>query len=68
MTRAHEEHRTPPLPKLSELEPDRQRPEGTILSSDQGVKIVHTDDSLKAGARGPTLMEDGASGSCVGRT
>ncbi|HET6245682.1 MAG TPA: catalase [Bacteroidia bacterium] len=28
------------------------------LTSDQGVRINHTDDSLKAGLRGPTLMED----------
>src|SRR6476469_10104127 len=28
------------------------------LTTDQGVPIPHTDDSLKAGERGPTLMED----------
>jgi catalase len=28
------------------------------LTSAQGQRIAHTDDSLKAGARGPTLMED----------
>lgn len=28
------------------------------LTTNQGVKVSHTDDSLKAGARGPTLMED----------
>src|SRR6476469_2519556 len=28
------------------------------LTTDQGVRIPHTDDSLKAGERGPTLMED----------
>lgn len=28
------------------------------LSTDQGVKINHTDDSLKAGERGSTLIED----------
>jgi catalase len=28
------------------------------LTTNQGVRIQHTDDSLKAGARGPTLMED----------
>lgn len=28
------------------------------LTTDQGVKINHTDDSLKAGGRGPTIMED----------
>ncbi|XEC95127.1 catalase [Paenibacillus tarimensis] len=28
------------------------------LTTDQGVRVTNTDDSLKAGARGPTLMED----------
>ncbi|HSI91140.1 MAG TPA: catalase, partial [Adhaeribacter sp.] len=28
------------------------------LTTNQGVRINHTDDSLKAGSRGPTLMED----------
>lgn len=30
----------------------------TYLTTNQGVKINHIDDSLKAGSRGPTLMED----------
>jgi catalase len=29
-----------------------------FLTTAQGVRIEHTDDSLKAGARGPTLLED----------
>lgn len=28
------------------------------LTSNQSLKVSHTDDSLKAGARGPTLLED----------
>ncbi|MFB9660127.1 catalase [Glycomyces mayteni] len=28
------------------------------LTTQQGVRVDHTDDSLKAGRRGPTLMED----------
>ena len=28
-----------------------------MLTTDQGVPVTNTDDSLKAGARGPTLME-----------
>ncbi|NLA88093.1 MAG: catalase, partial [Clostridiales bacterium] len=28
------------------------------MTSDQGLKLTNTDDSLKAGARGPTLIED----------
>ena len=29
-----------------------------FLTTAQGVRLSHTDDSLKAGSRGPTLMED----------
>ncbi|MGA4838692.1 catalase [Streptomyces sp. G45] len=33
-------------------------PAGGPLTTDQGVVVDHTDDSLAAGARGPTLLED----------
>ncbi|MDT9695421.1 catalase [Streptomyces sp. P17] len=33
-------------------------PTGGPLTTDQGVTVDHTDDSLAAGERGPTLMED----------
>ncbi|MFI5794219.1 catalase [Streptomyces sp. NPDC051677] len=33
-------------------------PAGGPLTTDQGVAVDHTDDSLAAGERGPTLMED----------
>jgi catalase len=36
----------------------RADPEGATLTTDQGVAIPQTDDSLKAGLRGPTLLED----------
>ena len=29
-----------------------------VLTTAQGVQLQHTDDSLKAGRRGPTLLED----------
>lgn len=32
-------------------------PTGGPLTTDQGVTVDHTDDSLAAGERGPTLME-----------
>jgi catalase len=32
--------------------------ESDYLTTQQGQRLEHTDDSLKAGARGPTLMED----------
>ncbi|MFJ9584318.1 catalase [Streptomyces acidicola] len=33
-------------------------PAGGPLTTDQGVEVDHTDDSLTVGERGPTLMED----------
>ncbi len=44
--------------KQQSLEPERERPDEQYLTTNQGVRINHTDDSLKAGERGPTLMED----------
>lgn len=44
--------------KDRELEQFREDPEDTYLTTNQGVRINHTDDSLTAGSRGPTLMED----------
>ena len=44
--------------KNAALEPFREYPEHQQLTTDQGIPIPHTDDSLKAGPRGPTLLED----------
>ncbi len=44
--------------KDEDLEQFRADPEGERLTTNQGVRVSHTDDSLTAGARGPTLMED----------
>ncbi|WP_096190130.1 catalase [Evansella halocellulosilytica] len=49
---------TPKDPKDSQLENFRVDHKNTKLTTDQGVKVSNTDDSLKAGERGPTLMED----------
>jgi catalase len=46
------------LNKNDALEPFREYPEHQVLTTDQGIPIPHTDDSLKAGDRGPTLLED----------
>src|SRR3981081_2187404 len=46
------------LAKEQQLYPYEARPEGEFLTTNQGVRIPHSDDSLKAGERGPTLMED----------
>jgi catalase len=44
--------------KRDDLERDRVGHEGTRLTTDQGVPVEHTDDSLSGGERGPTLIED----------
>lgn len=44
--------------KLTSLERDRVHVDGTVLTTDQGVLVPTTDDSLKVGVRGPTLLED----------
>ncbi len=44
--------------KQQDLDRNREDPAGQYLTSNQGLRISHTDDSLKAGDRGPTLLED----------
>jgi catalase len=44
--------------KVAALEPFRDRPHGAVLTTDQGLPLARTDDSLKAGVRGPSLLED----------
>lgn len=44
--------------KDQQLDTFREDSSGEYLTTNQGVRINHTDDSLKAGSRGPTLMED----------
>jgi len=44
--------------KQRQLENYTEDAMGEHLTTDQGVRVSHTDDSLKAGERGPTLMED----------
>ncbi|MCE9672033.1 catalase [Myxococcus stipitatus] len=51
--------KNPPTPtKTEQLERYRAHPEDTTLTTDQGIPIGDTDNSLKAGVRGPTLLED----------
>jgi len=42
--------------KSNDLEQFREDSEGHYLTTNTGVRISNTDDSLKAGSRGPTLM------------
>ncbi|MFN7117412.1 MAG: catalase, partial [Saprospiraceae bacterium] len=44
--------------KVEQLGHFREDSKDKYLSTNTGVRINHTDDSLKAGERGPTLMED----------
>ncbi|GAB3734283.1 catalase [Amycolatopsis oliviviridis] len=44
--------------KDEQLHGSRVDPDGTALTTQQGVRVDHTDDSLTAGTRGPTLLED----------
>jgi catalase len=44
--------------KAHQLDDHRVDHDGTHLTTDQGVKVDHTDDSLTVGERGPTLIQD----------
>jgi len=44
--------------KDQQLAAVRDDPSGQALTTNQGLKVSTTDDSLKAGDRGPTLLED----------
>lgn len=45
-------------PKQEQMAGRRVSPEGTELTTDQGLRIDDTDNSLSAGERGPSLLED----------
>jgi catalase len=47
-----------PTEKQAQLDAFRVNDEGTLYTTDQGVKVDDTDNSLKAGVRGPSLIED----------
>jgi catalase len=44
--------------KTTALDPHRENSAEEYLTTNQGLRINHTDDSLKVGPRGPTLLED----------
>ena len=44
--------------KDRQLDAARVGQRGSFLTTDQGIPVDDTDNSLKAGERGPTLMED----------
>ncbi|OBH00362.1 catalase HPII [Mycobacterium sp. E2699] len=45
-------------PKQRDLEPSRVPGDTGYLTTQQGVRVDHTDDALTAGERGPTLLDD----------
>ncbi|RFU44589.1 catalase HPII [Paraburkholderia sp. DHOC27] len=45
-------------PKSKDLEQFRLRPDGEALRTNQGVKIADNQNTLRAGPRGPSLLED----------
>jgi hypothetical protein len=47
-----------PHDKNAALEPFREDNSDTYLTTNQGVRVSDNQNSLKLGARGPTLMED----------
>ncbi|MEO3749388.1 catalase [Streptomyces sp. B6B3] len=55
---AHEAPVPDPPDKQEQLDPVRDHAEGTHLTTNTGTRIDDTDNSLRAGERGPTLMED----------
>ena len=50
--------KTPRTSKDVALDAFRVDPTGKTMRTDQGIGIPQTNDSLKAGTRGPTLLED----------
>ncbi len=46
------------MKKMEQLKPYLENDRGQKLTTDNGLKLANTDDSLKAGERGPTLLED----------
>jgi catalase len=44
--------------KVRALDEHREDGAGEYLTTNQGLRVDHTDDSLKVGERGPTIMED----------
>ncbi|MFS0781958.1 catalase [Bacillus sp. 1P06AnD] len=44
--------------KEKQLDHFRKRSAGEIMATNQGVRVSNDEDSLKAGKRGPTLIED----------
>ncbi|HEY2648247.1 MAG TPA: catalase, partial [Puia sp.] len=53
-----ESQKKPVNDKIAELSRDMENSEGELMTTNQGVKINDDQNSLKAGNRGPSLLED----------
>jgi catalase len=51
-------NKTAPDPKSAELQPNRESADGQFITTNNGVRINDDQNSLKAGERGSTLLED----------
>jgi catalase len=58
MTKKKNSGRGSGLSKINDLAHSTENPEGEFLTTDQGLKINDDQNSLKAGERGATLLED----------
>lgn len=44
--------------KIRDLDAEREAPDNEALTTNQGIRVADNQNSLKVGARGPTLLED----------
>ncbi len=58
MENKNQQNRTETNKKLQDLEQDTSYADGKFLTTNQGLKVNDDHNSLKAGDRGPTLLED----------
>ena len=58
MENKNQQNRTETNKKLQDLEQDTAFADGQFLTTNQGLKVNDDHNSLKAGDRGPTLLED----------
>ena len=58
LTRPHQHRSVPPVRATAGTGQDPRAQAGEFLTTAQGVRLPDTDHSLKAGPRGPSLLED----------
>lgn len=58
MTKAEEKQAKKNTSKIDDLSANTENGADQLLTTNQGLKINDNNNSLKAGERGPTLLED----------